>query len=199
MIPLRERRRLATVHEIKRIALRQLAHAGPAGLTLRGVARELGVAVQSLYHYFDGRDALLAALVEDCVQGLGAAVWTAVAASAGQPSSRRRAAAERAVRDWARANPAEFLLLSGTPRPESAPAPAVAAFLEVETAAGPAGGAARAAAEESAVAAYGSVHGRVLLELLGHACTTRNPEVGVDGTTSEINRFTRWTPSPRSA
>ena len=58
----RERRRAETVREIKEAALAQLAEVGPGALSLRGVARAVGMTVQSLYHYFPSRDALLSRL-----------------------------------------------------------------------------------------------------------------------------------------
>ena len=59
----RDRRRAETVAEIKEAALQQLVDAGPGGFSLRGVARAVGMTVQSLYHYFANRDALLTALI----------------------------------------------------------------------------------------------------------------------------------------
>ncbi len=113
----RERRRAETVREIKAAALEQLAEGGPTGLSLRGVARAVGMTVQSLYHYFDSRDALLTALVVDGHRALTAAVQENVEASRGQPHAERLFAASNAYRRWALANRAAFLLLYGTPVP----------------------------------------------------------------------------------
>ena len=113
----RERRRAETVREIKAAALEQLAEGGPTGLSLRGVARAVGMTVQSLYHYFDSRDALLTALVVDGHRALTAAVQETVEASRGRPHAERLFAASNAYRRWALANRAAFLLLYGTPVP----------------------------------------------------------------------------------
>jgi AcrR family transcriptional regulator len=118
---IRDRRRAETVAEIKEAALQQLVDAGPGGFSLRGVARAVGMTVQSLYHYFANRDALLTALVVDAHHAAADAVQSAVDASRGQPPIERRLAACRAFRAWALANRAAFLLLYGTPVPGFTP------------------------------------------------------------------------------
>ena len=120
----RERRRAETVAEIKAAALEQLAVAGTGGLSLRAVARTVGMTVQSLYHYFDSRDALLNALVTESHHALADAVEAAAVASRGRPPVERRIAATSAFRDWALANTSAFLLLYGTPVPGFDPGPA---------------------------------------------------------------------------
>lgn len=120
----RDRRRAETVREIKAAALDQLAEAGPGGLSLRGVARAVGMTVQSLYHYFDSRDALLTVLVREGHDALADAVRAAAAATRGESPVRRQVAAARAFRDWALANRSAFLLLFGTPVPGFEPEPA---------------------------------------------------------------------------
>jgi AcrR family transcriptional regulator len=119
--PLRDRRRAETVAEIKEAALQQLVEAGPGGFSLRGVARAVGTTVQSLYHYFANRDALLTALVVDAHDSAADAVQAAVDASRGRPPGERRLAACRAFREWSLANRPAFLLLYGTPVPGFSP------------------------------------------------------------------------------
>ena len=110
---LRERRRAQTVAEIKQAALRELAATGPEGLSLRAVARTVGVSVQALYHYFDSRDALVTALVADAFDELAGAV--AAAASAARDPRDRVVAAGLAYRAWGRDNRSAFLLALGVP------------------------------------------------------------------------------------
>jgi AcrR family transcriptional regulator len=105
------------VQEIKAAALEQLAEGGPTGLSLRAVARAVGMTVQSLYHYFDSRDELLTALVIDGHRALAAAVVEAADATRGRPQTERLFAASNAYRRWALANRSAFLLLYGTPVP----------------------------------------------------------------------------------
>jgi AcrR family transcriptional regulator len=117
----RDRRRAETVAEIKEAALRELTEAGPGGFSLRGVARGVGMTVQSLYHYFANRDALLTALVVDAHHSAADAVQAAADVTRGRHPHERRLAACRAFRDWALANRSAFLLLYGTPVPGFTP------------------------------------------------------------------------------
>ncbi len=93
----RERRRAETVHEIKSAALQQLAEGGTGALSLRGVARAVGMTVQSLYHYFDSRDALLTELVVDAHHRLADAVQAAAEGTRGRPPLQRRLSATEAL------------------------------------------------------------------------------------------------------
>jgi AcrR family transcriptional regulator len=119
----RERRRAETVAEIKTAALDQLAAEGAGALSLRAVARAVGMTVQSLYHYFDSRDALLTALVADAHHSVADAAQSAAEATRGRPPRERRLAASLAYRRWAQDNRAGFLLVYGTPVPGFAPLP----------------------------------------------------------------------------
>jgi AcrR family transcriptional regulator len=113
----RERARAELTREIKEEARRQLAAAGAGGLSLRAVARELGLVSSALYRYYPSRDDLLTALIIDAYDAIGAATEQAIAAApAGQPRA-RWAAACHAVRDWARARPHEYALIYGSPVP----------------------------------------------------------------------------------
>ena len=103
--------------EIKAVARRHLATEG-ANLSLRAVARDMGMVSSALYRYFASRDDLLTALIIDGYNSLGAAVEAADAAIKDRSKLRSRwLAAARAVRDWALANPAEYALLYGSPVP----------------------------------------------------------------------------------
>ena len=117
----RDRRRAETVAEIKEAALQQLVDAGPGGFSLRGVARAVGMTVQSLYHYFANRDALLTALVVDAHHSAADAVQASADRTRGRHPHERRLAACQAFRDWALANRPAFLLLYGTPVPGFTP------------------------------------------------------------------------------
>lgn len=111
----RERARAELTREIKEEARRQLAATGADGLSLRAVARELGMVSSALYRYYPSRDDLLTALIIDAYNALGEAAERAVA---GPPAALERwIAAWRAIRDWARANPHEYALIYGSPVP----------------------------------------------------------------------------------
>lgn len=113
----RERFRQATIDEIKQTARAQMAAEGPASLSLRAVARVMGITPSALYRYFEGIDDLITALCVDAYNALGDAVADAVdAAPAGDPVARWFAYC-RGMRRWALRNPADFALIYGTPLP----------------------------------------------------------------------------------
>ena len=111
----RERARAELTREIKEEARRQLAETGAHGLSLRAVARELGMVSSALYRYFPSRDDLLTALIIDAYDALGQVAETAIAASA-SPRVRWLAACH-AIRGWALAHPYEYALIYGSPVP----------------------------------------------------------------------------------
>jgi AcrR family transcriptional regulator len=103
--------------EIKAAALRHLATDG-ANLSLRAVARDMGMVSSAVYRYFASRDDLLTALIVDAYNALGETVEAADATVADRGLLRQRwLAAARAVRGWALARPAEYALLFGSPVP----------------------------------------------------------------------------------
>ena len=75
----RARVRAELTEEILAAARRQLAEQGSAALSLRAVAREVGMVSSAVYRYFPSRDHLLTALIVDAYDGLGAAVERAAA------------------------------------------------------------------------------------------------------------------------
>lgn len=111
----RERARAELTREIKDEARRQLAEVGALGLSLRAVARELGMVSSALYRYFSSREELLTALIVDAYNAVGEA-----AEAADDP---KKAPLERwvsiwhAVRAWAKAHPHEYALIYGSPIP----------------------------------------------------------------------------------
>jgi AcrR family transcriptional regulator len=100
--------------EIKTVARRHLATDG-ANLSLRAVARDLGMASSAVYRYFASRDELLTALIIDAYDSLGAAAEREVE---GVPAHvDRLLALGFAVRDWALAEPHQWALIYGSPVP----------------------------------------------------------------------------------
>ncbi|MEV6507444.1 TetR/AcrR family transcriptional regulator [Streptomyces sp. NPDC051642] len=112
---LRERRRAAATREIVDAAERHLTEHGPAALSLRAVARSLGMTVQALYHYFPSRDALVTTLVTKAYDDLADAVQAAVDTPSDDPDLPRLVIATEGYRRWAIAHPERFQLLYGTP------------------------------------------------------------------------------------
>jgi AcrR family transcriptional regulator len=113
---LRARVRAEMIEEIKATARRHLAEDG-ANLSLRAVARELGMVSSALYRYFPSRDDLLTALIIDAYDALGEAVERAEAGVDRADLAGRWLAVCRAVRGWALASPHEYALVYGSPVP----------------------------------------------------------------------------------
>jgi AcrR family transcriptional regulator len=113
----RERVHAELTREITEIARRQLATEGATGLSLRAVAREMGMVSSAIYRYFPSRDDLLTTLIIDGYNAVGAAVEKAEAACPQEDYAGRWLAACRAVRNWALAHPHEYALVYGSPVP----------------------------------------------------------------------------------
>lgn len=113
---LRARVRAGMIDEIKAVARRHLATDG-ANLSLRAVARDMGMVSSAIYRYFPSRDDLLTALILEAYHALGDAVEAADAAVDRADLRGRWHAACRAARVWALAHPAEYALLYGSPVP----------------------------------------------------------------------------------
>jgi AcrR family transcriptional regulator len=116
------------IAEIKEVARAHLATDG-ANLSLRAVARDMGMVSSAIYRYFASRDELLTALILDAYNALGNTVEVAEESVTDRARLRLRwLTATRAVREWALANPAEYALLYGSPVPGyAAPADTIAA------------------------------------------------------------------------
>jgi AcrR family transcriptional regulator len=98
-------------------ARRRLATEGAAALSLRAVARDLGMVSSAVYRYVAGRDELLTLLILDGYNALGAAVEQAEGAVPRADRLGRWLAIGHGVRDWALAHPHEYALLYGSPVP----------------------------------------------------------------------------------
>jgi AcrR family transcriptional regulator len=123
----RERVRRELTSEIKAIALVQLASGGAGAVSLRAIAREMGMASSALFRYFPGRDALLTALIIDSYSELADAADAAEARVHGSSVERRWVAICHGVRDWALAKPQQYGLIFGSPIPGyAAPARTIA-------------------------------------------------------------------------
>lgn len=111
----RERIRQATIGEIKEAALAQIASQGAGALSIRGVARAIGMSPAGLYRYYDGLDSLLTELIADAYGDLASAVEEGTR-SPGAPA-RRLLAGMLAYRRWCVEHQGRFLLIFGTPIP----------------------------------------------------------------------------------
>lgn len=113
----RDRARTELTAEITAAARRQLAAAGAQHLSLRAVARELGMVSSALYRYFPSRDDLLTALIVDAFTALAAHLEAADRALPHTAVRERWTAVCRSAREWAREHPHEYALIFGSPVP----------------------------------------------------------------------------------
>jgi AcrR family transcriptional regulator len=114
---LRARVRAGMSDEIKQTARRHLAEKGAPNLSLRAVARDVGIVSSAVYRYFASRDELLTALIIDAYNSLGEACETTEAAVDRADLLGRFQATFRGVRAWAVAHPHEYALIYGSPVP----------------------------------------------------------------------------------
>jgi len=95
----------------------RLAADGPDGLSLRAVARDVGLVSSAVYRYVASRDALLTALIVESYDSLGAAAETAEMAARRDDIVERFLAVCLATRAWGLAHPHEWALVFGSPIP----------------------------------------------------------------------------------
>jgi AcrR family transcriptional regulator len=113
----RERLRAAAMVEIKDAARAQMAEAGPASISLRAVARRVGMNASNLYRYFATLDDLITALVADGYWSFAAGLREARDSLPAADVAGRLLAVGHAYRRWALDHPSEFGLIFGDPIP----------------------------------------------------------------------------------
>lgn len=113
----RERRHEQTRQEIKQIARQQMAKQGPASISLRGIAAEMGMSAPSLYNYYANRDDLVTDLIADSYTTQAETLEQASASCQNQDVLECLLATVLAYRQWAMEHPTEFALISGNPIP----------------------------------------------------------------------------------
>ncbi len=102
---------------IKQTAWRQIAQNGAASLSLRAIARELGITAPAIYNYYPDRDALVTALIIDAYTSFGDAQLAARDSVTADDLEGRLKATGRAYRLWATTYPERYQLIFGTPIP----------------------------------------------------------------------------------
>lgn len=113
----RELKREETEAEIKAIARQQMAEVGASALSLRAIARAMGMSAPALYRYFADRDALVTALIIEAYEDLGDAIEAASLTGDQDDYYGRFQAIALAYRAWAVTHPQDFMLIYGTPIP----------------------------------------------------------------------------------
>jgi AcrR family transcriptional regulator len=117
LVGARARARAEVRAEILAAASRQLALEGASALSLRAVARELGMVSSALYRYFASRDDLLTALIIEAYDSLGERAERAAASSVGTPPLERWVEVATTIRSWAVERPHDYALIYGSPVP----------------------------------------------------------------------------------
>lgn len=125
----RDRMRAATMEEITATARRLLVEQGPDAVSLRAIAREMGMTAPGLYRYYSSREELLRHVIADIFREVAGGIQRAIgqaagplAGEAGEAERRRNlslkvVAACREFRRWALSHKDEFGLLFGVPLP----------------------------------------------------------------------------------
>lgn len=118
----RAERRDTTEAAILQAALKLLAEGGAEVITVRGVARELGLVPSALYRYVRGRDDLISILIAHAFTDLADTVEAAHDAVPAEDLRGRWRAFALTLRRWMLDHPREWMLIQGVPIPGYEPA-----------------------------------------------------------------------------
>ena len=155
--------------ELVRAALTVLQRDGAAALTVRNITAEAGCSTTGIYTYFGGKQGLVEAIFVDGFESFDRTVQPKLLAG-------DLPAAGRAYRQWALANPTQYMVMFGRAVPDFMPSPeaqarALQSFGDLADAI------ARISPgddhTERAYHVFATVHGYVMLELAGMAPPTR--------------------------
>ena len=116
----RDRVRAATTKEIKETARHILVGQGPDAVSLRAIAREMGMTAPALYRYFGSREDLIRGVIADIFNQLSDDVTRAIDTAArdyANDLTKEMVAACREFREWALGHQGEFALIFGSPLP----------------------------------------------------------------------------------
>jgi AcrR family transcriptional regulator len=111
----RERARAATDREIRRQARTLLINEGPEAVTLRAIARQLGITAPALYRYYSSREDLVHHVRMDICTDLADDLTRDLAELAEADPTAQVLAICRGFRRWALAHPREFSMVFATP------------------------------------------------------------------------------------
>jgi AcrR family transcriptional regulator len=113
----RERIREATFEEIRSVAWKQIAELGVPELSLRAIAREMGMTAPGLYHYYPSRDELVTALIIEAFNSFSRYLEAARDALPADDHAGRYRAVCEAYFHWAMTSPWRYTLIFGSPVP----------------------------------------------------------------------------------
>lgn len=111
----RETHRRTTLVDIRARARELLVSDGPAGVTLRPIARSVGLTAPALYRYYGSREDLLLDMIADLFDEVTTEMEQASDRVDADDLAGRFVAVVRAFRHWARHHPREFELVFVTP------------------------------------------------------------------------------------
>jgi len=111
------RDRHISAEAIKAVARGQMGQRGTAGLSLRAIARELGITAPAIYNYFPRLEDLITALIVDAFTALAEAMEGAQAGVTSDRPHDHIMALCLAYRHWAAEHPTDFQLIYGNPIP----------------------------------------------------------------------------------
>lgn len=112
-----QRRRAATRAEIKTSARDLLVRGGPGGITLRAIARDMGITAPALYRYYPALDSLVLELCTDLYTELRLACEAARDRVPDDDLIARLQSMAREFRRWVLSHPPEAALMFGPPLP----------------------------------------------------------------------------------
>lgn len=115
--PRREERHPDLFTAIKDSAWKQIAEFGAPALSLRAIARDLGIATPSIYNYFPSKDNLVTTLIVDAYNSLAEAQEAALESRLAESLSTKLLSLGIAYRDWGVTFPQRYQLIFGTPIP----------------------------------------------------------------------------------
>jgi AcrR family transcriptional regulator len=116
----RDRVRAATTAEIKQTARRILVSEGSDAVSLRAIAREMGMTAPALYRYFNSHEELVKHVIADIFTELAGDIRSAIAAADAESGGDMRAKVYAACwefRRWSLSHVREFGLIFATPLP----------------------------------------------------------------------------------
>jgi len=102
---------------IKETAWKQISELGAPALSLRAIARKLGITAPAIYNYFPSRDNLVTALIVDAFTSLAESQKQSIKKKSASKLEQRFTALGIAYRDWALENEQRYQLIFGTPIP----------------------------------------------------------------------------------
>ena len=106
-----------TREEIKDTARQLMAEKGTGGLSIRAIARQMGMTAPALYHYYDSLNDLITALIQDAFTDLAETIESAAKDTHLKTTGERLTAVAFAYRQWALQHSIDFQLIYGNPIP----------------------------------------------------------------------------------